>query len=86
MTALKSAYEHYKLVVSQKKAAGESLQQEDDEEMEDAKDAGPTLEEIRQKILDKYKEVLQKDKRSTLVEQNPPSRAYSSTCSLTTSK
>jgi len=80
MMTLKSAYEHYKLVISQKGSAGTSLQQED-EEMQDDKEKP---EEIRKKILEKYKDILAKDKRNELVEQNPVSRAYSSTCSLTT--
>lgn len=81
MAALKSAYEHYKLVISQKGSASNSVQQED-EEMQEVDQNGP--EEIRKKILEKYNAILTKDKRNENVEQNPVSRAYSSTCSLTT--
>lgn len=83
LMALKSAYEHYKLVVSQQNSAGKSVQNED-AEMEDA--AEETPEVVRKRILAKYADAIARDKRSELVEQNPPSRAYSSTCSMTTNK
>ena len=81
--ALKSAYDHYKLVISKNAGAAGGSVQNEDQEMEDHKESP---EAIRQKILNKYKDILAKDKRTENVEQNPVSRAYSSTCSLTTQK
>ena len=83
MAAIKRAYEEYKA------SSAEVTAPTADAEMDgDDSEKGESAEERRAKFLAKHKAMLDGDqaKAEAMDEQNPPSRAYSSTCSLTTQK